>query len=38
MSQNELIKIIDTLKREIFLLKTKIKKIEERHYKEDIDK
>jgi hypothetical protein len=36
MSEFELKKIIDDLKREILLLNKKITRIDERHYKEDI--
>ena len=36
MSELELKKIIDDLKREILLLNKKIATIDERHYKEDI--
>ena len=36
MSELELRKIIDDLKREILLLNKKITTIDERHYKEDI--
>jgi|TARA_B110000483_G_scaffold178333_1_gene210899 hypothetical protein len=36
MSEFELKKIIDDLKREILLLNKKIARIDERHYKEDI--
>ena len=36
MSETQLRKIIDDLKREILLLNKKIATIDERHYKEDI--
>ena len=38
MSESQLKKIIDDLKREISLLKNKIAQMNERHYKEDIKK
>ena len=38
MSESQLKKIIDDLRREIISLKNKIAQINERHYKEDIKK